>query len=217
VYEHDIERLSYWVVPALSNALSSVSSRNDINQVLDLEQIRKVSRDPVWKWTAETNSQDLIDKYFVDPMNGGRRYFSNCIASHLKPQDPVPTHKPRQNHKFMSNILDYTDSKWLKSRDITRWNQNQPVLQVEKIPFRRNHLARVEDKEKKELDELKTYICPEPLHISNVSTMVKPATWRSRLTISAARNTFRGHVLRIASHYSQVRELLDSTRCLRCD
>jgi endoribonuclease Dicer len=69
----------------------------------------------------------------------------------------------------MDSILDYSDSKWAKSRDISRWNQSQPVLEVEKIPFRRNHLARVEEKEKGELDDLKTYICPEPLHVSNVS------------------------------------------------
>jgi endoribonuclease Dicer len=69
----------------------------------------------------------------------------------------------------MDSILDYSDSRWARSRDISRWNQSQPVLEVEKIPFRRNHLARVEDKEKGELDDLKTYICPEPLHISNVS------------------------------------------------
>jgi endoribonuclease Dicer len=166
VYEYDTEKLSYWVVPVSAKALSDDCS--DLEQAFDIEQIRKVCSDPVWKWTAQTNNEDLVDKYFVDPMNGGRRYYSDSLALHLKPQDPVPSHIPRQNHKFMSSILDYTDSKWLKSRDISRWNQDQPVLQVEKIPFRRNHLAYLEDKETKELDELKTYICPEPLHISNV-------------------------------------------------
>jgi len=173
VYEYDTEKLSYWVVPVSPTALSTASYHYEVEHVLDLAQIRKVCRDPVWKWTAQTSDEDLIDKYFVDPMNGGRRYYSDCLAPHLKPQDPVPSNIPRQNHKFMSNILDYTDSKWLKSRDITRWDQNQPVLQVEKIPFRRNHLAYVEDKEKKELEMLKTYICPEPLHISNVSYRVQ--------------------------------------------
>jgi endoribonuclease Dicer len=69
----------------------------------------------------------------------------------------------------MDTILDYSDSKWLRSRDTSKWNQSQPVLEVEKIPFRRNHLARVEDKEQSEHDDLKAYICPEPLQISNVS------------------------------------------------
>ena len=69
----------------------------------------------------------------------------------------------------MNSILDYTDSKWAKSRDLARWDQSQPVLEVEKIPFRRNHLARVEDKEQKEFADLKTYVCPQPLRISNVS------------------------------------------------
>jgi endoribonuclease Dicer len=168
VYEYDVNKMSYWVVPTIAEKLPTLSSAFNPEHILDVAQIRKVHNEPYWKWTMETSSEDLIDKYLVDPMNGGRRYYSDCLAPHLKPQDPVPSHIPRQSHKFMSNILDYTDSRWLKSRDITRWNQNQPVLQVEKIPFRRNHLANVEDKEKKELDNTKTYICPEPLHISNV-------------------------------------------------
>lgn len=168
VYEYDVTKISYWVVPVIAERIPAMRSLSNPVELLDMEQIRKVFRQPSWRWTAETENDDLLDRYFVDPMNGGRRYYSDCLAPHLKPQDPVPVHVPRQNHKFMNSILDYTDSKWQKSRDISRWNPNQPVFQVEKIPFRRNHLANVEDKEKKEFDHLKTYVCPEPLHISNV-------------------------------------------------
>lgn len=69
----------------------------------------------------------------------------------------------------MNSIMDYSDSTWSRSRNLSKWNPIQPVLEVEKIPFRRNHLACVEDKEKGELDNLKAYICPEPFQISNVS------------------------------------------------
>ena len=125
--------------------------------------------EPTWQWTSDTEPGDLVNKYYIDPLNGGRRYYSSRLALHLKPQDPVPSYIPRQNHKFMNTILDYTDSKWLKSRDVSRWDQSQPVLEAKKIPFRRNHLACAEDKEQKELHDLKTYICPQPLRISNVS------------------------------------------------
>jgi endoribonuclease Dicer len=161
--------MSYWVVPILSSTATAQLQQADPVQCLDMMQIRNVVTQPSWQWTSKTPKQHLIGKYLVDPMNGGRRYYSNWLAHHLKPQDPVPAYIPKQSHKFMKNILDYTDSKWLKSRDISRWDPNQPVLEVEKIPFRRNHLARVEDREKKELDSLKTYVCPEPLRISNVS------------------------------------------------
>ncbi|KAH7395231.1 dicer-like protein 1 [Phaeosphaeria sp. MPI-PUGE-AT-0046c] len=170
VYEYDVSKMSYWIVPVLAHKLSPVLSLSDPEDLLDMEQIRRVCAQPYWKWTTETRDEELLDKYYVDPMNGGRRYYSDSLASHLKPQDPVPAHIPRQGHKFMSSILDYTDSKWQKNRDITRWNQDQPVLQVEKIPFRRNHLAKLEDKETNEFNNLKTYICPEPLHISNIAT-----------------------------------------------
>jgi endoribonuclease Dicer len=185
-YENNVEKMSYWVVPILADHMSMLPSATALDQILDMDQIRKVYDSPTWKWTSKTNPEDLVDKYFVDPMNGGRRYYSDRLAPHLKPQDPVPKHIPRQNHKFMNSILDYTDSKWAKSRDISRWNQSQPVLEVERIPFRRNHLACVEDKEKSELNRLKAYICPEPLHISNVSfssccvhgSCLHPYSWR---------------------------------------
>ncbi|KAF1943056.1 endoribonuclease dcr-1 [Clathrospora elynae] len=169
-YENDVKKMSYWVVPVLANQTSKMSSVTTLDQILDMDQILKVYHEPTWKWTSETKPEDLLLQYFVDPMDGGRRYYSDRLASDLKPQDPVPKNIPRQNHKFMNSILDYTDSKWMKSRDISRWNQSQPVLEAEKIPFRRNHLACVEVKEKSELEDLKTYVCPEPLHISNLAT-----------------------------------------------
>jgi endoribonuclease Dicer len=172
VYEYDVDKMSYWVVPISPQATLTTPSSSSPLSVLDFEQIRKVSSESSWTWTAETNNDELLNKYLVDPMNGGRRYYSDCIAPHLKPQDPVPAHIPRHNHKFMNSILDYTDSKWSRSRDITRWDPNQPVLQAEKIPFRRNHLANIEDKEKGELAGLRTYVCPQPLRISNVSLTI---------------------------------------------
>lgn len=194
VYEFDLAKMSYWVVPIIASSTWTGSSTPELAQVLDMAQLDKVCHEPSWQWTADIKNEDLVDKYFVDPMNGGRRYYSNCVAAHLKSQDPVPAHIPRQSHKFMNTILDYTDSKWLKSRDISRWDPNQPVLQVEKIPFRRNHLANIEDKEKKELQDLKTYVCPQPLRISNVSFSLTPYLIKC-LNISIARYPFRSHVL----------------------
>lgn len=170
-YEYDVEKVSYWVVPILKGRSQSSAIFQD---VVDVEQIQRVHDKPIWQWTPETKDEDLCDKYFVDPLNGGRRYYSNCLAPQFQPQDPLPAHIPRQNHKFMNSILDYTDSKWSKTRDLSKWNPEQPVLDVEKIPFRRNHLACAEDKEKKELDRVKIYICPQPLHISNVSRNHSP-------------------------------------------
>ncbi|CBX93957.1 similar to dicer-like protein 1 [Plenodomus lingam JN3] len=169
-YEYNIQKISYWVVPVLSDQIHKSPSGTNIEDMLDMEQIRRVYKNPTWDWTPTVYPEDLIDKYYIDPMNGGRRYYSNCIASHLTPQDPVPAHVPKQNQKYMNTILDYTDSRWARSRDTSRWDPSQPVLEVEKIPFRRNHLARVEEKEQKELFELKNYVCPQPLKISNIAT-----------------------------------------------
>lgn len=169
-YEYDVRKMSYWVVPLEASKLMSSSQPSAFEEILDMPQLRRVFERPLWQWTPETPESDLIAKYIVDPMNGGRRFYSDQIATHLKPQDPIPAHIPRQNQKFMDSILNYSDSRWNRTRDIDRWHKVQPVLEVEKIPFRRNNLARVEDKEQEVLGNLKTFICPEPMRISNIAT-----------------------------------------------
>ncbi|KAF2626787.1 dicer-like protein-like protein 1 [Macroventuria anomochaeta] len=149
IYEYDVQKMSYWVVPLLSSRCESPPQYPSFEDIVDMAQVRKVYEQPNWQWAPGTSDDDILDKFY-----------SNSVATHLKPQDP----------KFMDSILDYSDSKWLRSRDVNRWHQNQPVLNVEKIPFRRNHLARVEDKEQEVLDSLKTVICPEPMRVSNVAT-----------------------------------------------
>ncbi|KAH7398246.1 endoribonuclease dcr-1 [Pyrenochaeta sp. MPI-SDFR-AT-0127] len=191
VYEYDVPKMSYWIAPVRLSQVSAVSSSSKLEQVLDIEQIRNVSKEPAWQWTSETKVDDLIDKYFVDPMNGGRRYYSKCQATNLKPQDPIPANVSRQNHKFMSSILDYTDSRWRKSRNVSRWDLSQPVLEVDKIPFRRNHLARVEEKEKMEFDDIKTYICPQPLRISHIATPFVVMCY----TLPAILHRFEGYLI----------------------
>jgi endoribonuclease Dicer len=171
-YEFDLQKISYWVVPVLPRAQWSSLRSTPVDTIVDMDQVRKVSMEPSWGWKPGTPNEEILDRYIVDPMNGGRRFYSERIETHLTPQDPVPAHIPRQNQKFMDSILDYSDSKWLKSRNIDKWHKNQPVLEVEKIPFRRNHLARVEDKETEVLGNVKTVICPEPMRISNVSIEV---------------------------------------------
>jgi endoribonuclease Dicer len=169
-YEYDVQKMSYWVVPIQSTESVSSSRPVDFGDIVDMSQMRRVHEQPTWQWTPETPEHELLNRYIVDPMNGGRRFYSDNIATRLKPQDPVPAYIPRQNQKFMDTILDYSDSRWLRTRDMDRWHKNQPVLEVEKIPFRRNHLARPEDKENEVLSNLKTVICPEPMRISNMAT-----------------------------------------------
>lgn len=171
LYEWDVQKISYLVVPLQSTEVDLSSIPLSIEDVVDMSQIRRVCEQPTWQWTSETPEQELLDKYIADPMNGGRRFYSERVAHHLKPQEPLPADIPRQNQKFTDSILDYSDSRWKRIRDIDRWHRDQPVLEVEKIPFRRNILARAEDKELEVLRDLRTVICPEPTRISNLATL----------------------------------------------
>ncbi|KAF1994791.1 dicer-like protein 1 [Amniculicola lignicola CBS 123094] len=169
VFEQDTSKMSYWLVPVRSGAFASAHPAcHTPGELIDWAQVHEICDKGEYRWTPTMSNDFLADKYIVDNWDGGRRFYSNVVAPHLKPKDPVPDSVPR--HKYMDNILDYSVSLWTKSRERKVWDLTQPVLEVEKIPFRRNLLALVE----KDEDEVKmkpiAWVCPEPLRISALTT-----------------------------------------------
>ncbi|KAF2258510.1 dicer-like protein-like protein 1 [Lojkania enalia] len=168
-FEDDDEKMSYWVVPIRADiAKASKAMDGNPDDLIDWEQVHEVCGKGDYPWTPEMPNDFLRDKYFVDKWDGGRRFYSLGVVPDLRPQDPVPENVPR--HKFMANILDYSVSLWSKTRTEKVWVQNQPVVEVEKIPFRRNLLAVVEMDEPEVKIKPKTVVCPEPMKISALTT-----------------------------------------------
>lgn len=170
-YENHITTISYWLVPIRSQVESYISQSSDPSDLIDMDQVREIC-DPSasrTQWTKDMDDEYLNDKYIVDKFNGGRRFYSNGVVPHLKPQSPVPSSVPK--YKFMANILDFSVSLWTKSRQKLTWDLDQPVIEVERIPFRRNFLALVEENETEVKEHLIAYACPQPLRISTVSCL----------------------------------------------
>lgn len=169
VFDYDVPRMSYWLVPLKSKTMTSITTFEDPEGLIDWVQIHKVCEKEEYKWSQNMSHEALADKYIVDPNDGGRRFYSIAVAPHLKPVDPVPNLAPK--YKYMANILDYSISLWTKSRAKLEntWDRDQPVLEVDKIPFRRNFLAHVEKDEDQVKWNPKAFVCPQPLKISTVS------------------------------------------------
>jgi endoribonuclease Dicer len=171
-FEYDVAKMSYWLVPIQSDKTSSIGPHTDPESIIDWDQVNEACRSPEYRWTSAMSNDFLKDKYIVDPNDGGRRFYSICVAPNLKADDPVPNTAPR--YKYMDSILEYSISLWAKSRvkwkDV--WDHSQPVLEVEKIPFRRNHLARVEQDEDEVKTNMMTFVCPQPMRISTVSVLI---------------------------------------------
>jgi endoribonuclease Dicer len=171
-YEYDVSKVSYWIAPVRKDWPSKPASSSTLEEIVDMEQVRSSYEQSTWQWTPQTADQDLVERYIIDPLHGGRRFYSRDIAKHLKPQDPVPGLQPRGKKNSPVSILHYSDSRYQASLDISKWRESQPVVEVEKIPFRRNLLAEIEEKERPIFDDLKTYLCVEPLRISKVSKYI---------------------------------------------
>ncbi|KAF2188185.1 hypothetical protein K469DRAFT_660734 [Zopfia rhizophila CBS 207.26] len=168
-FEHDIPKMSYWLVPVRANKTASISpALKNPSDLIDWEQVHEICEKEEYRWNREMPNEFLANKYIVDNWDGGRRFYSVGVNPNLKPQDPVPDFAPR--HKYMADILNYSVSLWTKSRERKVWDQSQPVIEVEKIPFRRNLLASVEQDEDTVQMNPKTYVCPEPLRISALTT-----------------------------------------------
>lgn len=163
-YEDDVTKMSYWLIPLrIDIAYSSDSRPSDL---LDWKAVRTVCENEEYKWTSETASSFLVDKFLIDPWDGGRRYFSTGIHPTYKATDPVPQDAVKEKH--MKNILDYSISLFKSSRAkfAHAWDLNQPVMVAKKVLHRRNLLAEADTKERAMRSI--AYLCPEPLKISAV-------------------------------------------------
>ncbi|ORY16739.1 hypothetical protein BCR34DRAFT_531207 [Clohesyomyces aquaticus] len=169
VFEEAVEKMTYWLVPILSEKVTSLTPEFGNPEVLiDWVQVDKVVNKQEYIWTPDMPNEFLADKYLVDRGDGGRRFWTVGVAPHLKPRDQVPGFAPRYKH--MSSILEYSNSCYGKNRYRKTWDESQPVVEVEKIPFRRNLLGHVEKDEDEVKMNMKAYVCPQLLKISALTT-----------------------------------------------
>jgi endoribonuclease Dicer len=203
-FEDNILNMSYWMVPLKSVHFGSITPQSVPESLIDWEQVNEICERGEYRWTPEMSNDFLADRYIVDPHDGGRRFFSIGVVPHLKPDSPVPVEAPK--NKYMNNILDYSISLWTKSRARAEsiWNLYQPVIEVEKIPFRRNFLAQVETDEKECVMQLKAYVCPEPLRISAVRSSF-PTIPSTNINFLLDYHPIRYNVLHVPSFHLSIR------------
>lgn len=165
--------MSFANVTTRFSCSATVTSTSNPEDLIDMEQVFDICNptDARTQWTPEMSDEYLLDKYIVDKYSGGRRFYSKALAPHLKPDSPVPASAiaAEPARKYKESILDWSNSLWSGSRKFRKWNKEQPVMEVERIPFRRNFLAAMEQKEKESEGQLSIFVCPEPLKISMVS------------------------------------------------
>lgn len=175
-YEHEVEKMSYWIAPLRAGLIKSnksiVTSVQASPFLLDWAAIELVHNNERFEWTPETPNEFVLDKFLVDMWDGGRRLFTTRINPTLRPESPLPDDAARILRKRDDgDIVRYSVSLWSasKSRAAGRWLlEGQPVVEADRVLHRRNMLATPETKEVQL--RTKSYVIPEPFKISALST-----------------------------------------------
>ena len=168
-FENNIANMSYWLAPVLDRQLIDKDTESP-DALIDWQSVDYVYEhdEEALKWTRDMPDSQLANRFLVDKWDGSRRFFSTGVHPGLKPHSPVP--KDAAASKYMNNIIDYTVSLYGKNRERwkTEWDPEQPVVHANIMLHRLNWLEDYTEKE----NTLKanSYVCPEPLKFSAVST-----------------------------------------------
>ncbi|KAL2133085.1 hypothetical protein VTI74DRAFT_2953 [Chaetomium olivicolor] len=109
------------------------------------------------------------NRYVTDPFDGVRKFFIRGRRHDMKPTDPVPEGIVAPSHRAWKfgttahDILNYSLSAWSKSRAKLFPREDQPVVEAELLPIRRNLL---DDNVGEDLEPKLCFLVLETLRIS---------------------------------------------------
>ncbi|TKX27681.1 dicer-like protein [Elsinoe australis] len=161
-YEFEPAKMSYWTAPATQMDFTNVVT---VASTLDWAAINEACIDEDYRWTTDMAPESMINKFLVDPFDGGKRYFTKQLAEGLRAFDPNPDHVKQDGSG--PKVIETSVSLWRKSKMKANWNVDQPVYVADRVLHRRNMLAEVANKELEE--KARCFVCPEPLRISRIA------------------------------------------------
>ncbi|KAI9675974.1 MAG: Dicer-like protein 1 [Bathelium mastoideum] len=171
-FEADIPKMSYWFAPLSIQPGTSIGTLEP-TQAVDWDTLKEVWQADQFTWNSSWANGSLVDKFFSDPYDGGKRYFSIGVEKTLNLDSPVPEGIENAD-KRKKTIKEFTVSLWSKSarkrEEYDPYNKEQPVLHVERMIQRRNLLDIPTNAEKE--SRLEAFVIPQPLKRSPLSTRI---------------------------------------------
>lgn len=166
VYEAGPTDLPYFLAPCI---IGHEQAANGEDARVDWDVVKFVEKNEVLKW-GNAPEEFFFNKFVTDPQDGGRKLIINGINKSLKPSDPTPQgvaeHKNRGYKEVEKTIKQYSNSFWLQSRRRLEWRDDQPVVNAEVLPLRRNFL---DEYQVQKNENSKCFVILEPLRVSPVS------------------------------------------------
>ncbi|KFA55275.1 hypothetical protein S40293_04968 [Stachybotrys chartarum IBT 40293] len=167
-FEASAGELPYFIGPSLASYEGLLSGGAEC---IDWDIVRSVAKQEFLSW------EDQPDPFFnakliVDRNDGSRKLITRGINKELRPSDltpqgvPEPKCRPyRMLPPEQKTIKEYSCSLWTAARKRHQWRNDQPVVNAEILPLRRNLL----DEDSAEIHDQRPrdcFIILEPLQIS---------------------------------------------------
>jgi endoribonuclease Dicer len=176
-YEATAAQLPYFLAPTLLHHGSDFTSVADLTRIIDWDAVTFVRDNERIPYTFNNEPDDFFrNKYVADPYDGSRKFFLRGRRHDMKPTDLVPEGIVAPGHRAWriscknQDILNYSLSAWSKSRTFLTPREDQPVVEAEVLPIRRNLLDdHIGDDD---LEPKPCFIVLEPLRISPVSVII---------------------------------------------
>lgn len=160
-YDAGPEEIPYFLAP-----VSALEAGGPANIDWELLEMLAHAEPPSWR----DKPADFFDnKLVMDPWDGSRKFIIHGINENLKPYDPVPPGAPMPKSRAYKlgdrTIAEYSNSLTIKSRRRQQWSADQPVVDAELLPLRRNFL---DEHSVAEASDMRCWLILEPLRISKV-------------------------------------------------
>ncbi|KAK3943840.1 hypothetical protein QBC46DRAFT_351128 [Diplogelasinospora grovesii] len=173
-YEATTAELPYFLAPirGKDHAFDFTAVKH-LREIIDWNTLGSVQETQRLPYDLDEHFDDgfFKDKFLVDPWDGSRKFYTRGRRHDLKPTDPAPDGVVQPTSRAWKllpqekrDILNYSVSLWSKSRARTNFRDDQPVVEAELLPTRRNLLD--ENIEDVETDAKRCFLILEPLNIS---------------------------------------------------
>ncbi|SPQ23615.1 4c178de2-59db-4c17-b734-ab0b07163eac [Thermothielavioides terrestris] len=169
-YEATAAQLPYFLAPTRKDHHFDFGSVADPCHIIDWASVKFVQANEHIVCTFDEPDDFYKDKYVTDPFDGSRKFFLLGRCHGMKPTDPVPDGIVPPRHRAWRvtcrnhDILNYSLSAWSSSRGRIRLREDQPVVEAELLPIRRNLLD--DNVGDEDLEPKPCFLVLEPLRIS---------------------------------------------------
>jgi endoribonuclease Dicer len=149
-YDATAAQLPYFLAPTqLEHTFNFQSLSGNPGAAIDWATIDFVQQNEQLTYSYEEEPDEFFHgKFVVDPYDGSRRFFLRRRRADMKPTDTVPEGVPNALHRPWAQakgddrcVLNWSYASWSKHKNFrTALRQDQPVVEADLLPIRRNLL-----------------------------------------------------------------------------